>query len=160
MPELDSWNPSLSRRSALTYTASLVALAACGSADGGSDTASRSTPSSAAPSTADESEGAAPSSESPGEAGGTLAVTSVDFDYELESTDLAAGEYEIELTNGGRASHDLRVERDGEDVAMTEVIGPGETATLTVTLEPGDYIFYCSVANHRAMGMEVPVTVT
>jgi plastocyanin len=29
-----------------------------------------------------------------------------------------------------------------------------------VTLEEGEYVFYCSVGNHRNMGMEVTVQVT
>ena len=40
------------------------------------------------------------------------------------------------------------------------LIGPGDSTTLTVDLEPGQYVFYCSVGNHRGMGMEVTVTVT
>ena len=52
------------------------------------------------------------------------------------------------------------VEQDGADVAKSDKIGPGESTTFRVTLEPGTYVFYCSVGNHRAMGMEVTVTVT
>ena len=52
------------------------------------------------------------------------------------------------------------MERDGNDIGGTEMIPPGESTTFTVDLEPGEYVFYCSVGNHRAMGMEVTVTVT
>lgn len=51
------------------------------------------------------------------------------------------------------------VERDGEDVAASDTIGPGESTTLTVTLDEGEYVFYCSIGNHRSMGMEVTVQV-
>jgi plastocyanin len=87
-------------------------------------------------------------------------VTAVDFSFELDEDSFSPGTYEITLTNGGNATHDLVVERDGANVAQSEQIGPGETSTFEVTLEEGDYVFYCSVGNHRAMGMEVPVTVT
>jgi plastocyanin len=108
--------------------------------------------------------------ESSSEAGGTtesepagtqtLEVSSVDFSYELTEDTFAPGTYEITLTNEGDSTHDLVVERDGEDVAASEQIGPGESSTFEVTLEEGDYVFYCSVGNHRSMGMEVPVQVS
>jgi plastocyanin len=90
----------------------------------------------------------------------TIAVTAVDFSFEIDEDSFAAGTYEITLTNDGGATHDLVVERDGADVAGSEQIGPGETATFEVTLEEGEYVFYCSVGNHRSMGMEVVVQVT
>lgn len=141
---------------ALPMALSLGLLSAC---SGGEDATGSATTSAAAPSTS-AAESAPASSEAPEETGGTLTVTGVDFDYELDATDLSAGEYEIEFVNDGGASHDVRVERDGEDVAMSEVIPPGETSSFSVTLEPGEYVFYCSVGNHRGMGMEVTVTVT
>ena len=140
--------------------AALVTLSACGSDDDGGD----SDDTAAASSTSSSSSASETASGVPG-AGSTdtvqtLDVTSVDFDFEMASTDLAAGEYTIELTNDGSATHDLVVERDGEDVAETEDIGPGQSSAVNVTLEPGEYVFYCSIGNHRSMGVEVTVTVT
>ena len=89
----------------------------------------------------------------------TVAVTAVDFSFEIDEDSFSPGTYEITLTNDGGATHDLRVERDGEDVAGSEQIGPGESATFEVTLEEGEYVFYCSVGSHRAQGMEVVVQV-
>ncbi|WP_409332115.1 cupredoxin domain-containing protein [Trujillonella humicola] len=162
-------SPTGSTRTARRLAAALVAVAlgllsACGGDDdGGDDTAAATTEATteatptASETTAGEG-GATGGSEQ--QAGGTLAVTSVDFDYELDSDQLAAGDYTIELTNGGSATHDLVVEQDGAEVARTDTIGPGETDSLDVTLEPGEYVFFCSVGNHRSMGMEVTVTVT
>jgi plastocyanin len=31
---------------------------------------------------------------------------------------------------------------------------------VSVALAPGEYVFYCSVGNHRAMGMELTVQVS
>lgn len=152
--------PRARRLRAGLLAAALVTLAACGSDDGGGSAAG-DTPSparSSASGTATGSAAAPGSSEE--QAGGTLQVTSVDFGYELDSDQLAAGDYTIELTNDGDATHDLVVEQDGADVARTDTIGPGETSSLEVTLEPGEYVFYCSIGNHRGMGMEVTVTVT
>ena len=90
----------------------------------------------------------------------TLTATEVDFSISVDKDTLTAGDYEITVVNDGRASHDLVVERDGNDVAGTDGIAPGESATLTVSLEPGEYVFYCSIGNHRAMGMELTVEVS
>jgi plastocyanin len=128
-------------------------LTACG---GSSDAASSSSSSSS-------SSGGSSSGGSASAAAGqaqTLTVTEEGFDIRLESSDLPAGDYTITVKNEGDATHDLVVEQDGEDVAKSDSIGPGEEATFTVTLEPGKYVFYCSIGNHRAMGMETDVTVS
>ena len=89
-----------------------------------------------------------------------LSVSEADFSIKLESGDLPAGDYTITVKNDGHATHDLVVEQNGSDVAKSDAIGPGDSATFTVTLEPGRYVFYCSIGNHRAMGMETDVTVS
>ncbi|SDC79807.1 Plastocyanin [Geodermatophilus telluris] len=105
-------------------------------------------------------ESAAPTGEAAPAEAQTLTATEGEMFIELSASSLSPGEYTIEVVNEGNATHDLVVERDGADVAATETIAPGASATLTVTLEAGEYVFYCSVANHRAMGMETPVTVS
>ena len=152
---------STTRRSAVLAAAAALLLTGCGGSEDGAEGDAASSPSSSSSASAEapSSSSEAPA-ESPAEDGGTITVTGMDFEYELDGTELAAGDYEIEFVNDGGASHDVRVELDGEDVAMSEVIAPGDTTTFEVTLEPGEYVFYCSVGNHRGMGMEVPVTVT
>jgi plastocyanin len=101
-------------------------------------------------------------SSAPADSGETESITATeaDFTISLDKDTLPAGEYEITVVNNGHATHDLVVEEDGNDVAQTDGIAPGESATLTVTLDAGEYVFYCSVSNHRAMGMELTVQVT
>jgi len=89
-----------------------------------------------------------------------LTATEEDFSISLDQDDLAAGTYAIEVVNDGGATHDLVVEKDGDDIAKSETIGPGKSTTLAVTLEPGEYVFYCSIGNHREMGMEITVSVS
>lgn len=152
-------NRPSARLGATVLVVGLLTLTGCGSSDGdgGSPAAGASeTSTSSAPTS---SAGASPSA--PAESGTTAPTASlVDFGIELSETELAAGEYEIEVTNDGDASHDLVIERDGEDVAAIEALSSGGSETLAVTLEPGEYVFYCSVGNHRSMGMEITVTVT
>jgi plastocyanin len=150
---------STTRRAAVLAAAAALLLTGCGGAEESPEGDAASSPASSSAAEAPSSSAEAPAEE-PAEAGGTITVTGVDFDYELDSTELAAGDYEIEFVNEGTASHNVVVERDGEDVAESEVINGGDTSTVSVTLEPGEYVFYCSVGNHRAMGMEVTVTVT
>jgi plastocyanin len=125
-------------------------LAACGGSSGASSSAATTSSSSAA---AGSSAGAAGQAQ-------TLSVSEADFSIKLDSGDLPAGDYTITVTNDGHATHDLVVEQDGSDVAKSDAIGPGDSATFTVTLQPGQYVFYCSIGNHRAMGMETNVTVS
>jgi plastocyanin len=115
-------------------------------------------PSSAVPSSAVPSS-AAPEAASPPAAARSVTATEGEMYIELSESSFTPGSYTIEVVNEGNATHDLVVERDGADVAATENIAPGASATLTVTLEEGDYVFYCSIGNHRAMGMEIPVAV-
>ena len=118
----------------------------------GSTTAAGTTASSAAPSSSGGTSGSAASYQ--------VTATEGEMFIRLDRTDLAAGEYTITVDNQGDASHDLVVERDGRDVAESARLAPGRSGTVTVTLEPGEYVFYCSIANHRAMGMETTVRVS
>jgi plastocyanin len=134
-------------------------LTGCGTDEPEAD-AGATTSASSAEETTESSSAAGETSESEASETQTIEVSSVDFSFELAEDSFSPGTYEITLTNEGGATHDLVVERDGEDVAASEQIGPGESSTFEVTLEEGDYVFYCSVGNHRSMGMEVPVQVT
>ncbi|RBY98001.1 hypothetical protein DQ237_03655 [Blastococcus sp. TF02-8] len=130
----------------------LTVLTACGGDPGtGADEASVST---ASPSSAAASSSAADASEAE-----QVAVTAVDFAFRLDEDGFRPGTYAFTLTNEGGATHDLVVERDGKDVAASDGIRPGQSTTVTATLEPGEYVLYCSIGNHRAMGMEVTVQV-
>jgi uncharacterized cupredoxin-like copper-binding protein len=123
-------------------------------------------PSSAAPSSTAQQpetptpEGSDAESDAPSAEDGALSASLVDFAVELPEEELAAGSYTIEVTNDGSASHDLVIEdADGSEVAASEVMSPGQSGTLEVDLAAGEYVFYCSVGNHRGMGMEIAVTV-
>ena len=139
------------RSGALALAVALGLLTAC---SGGEESSGSGGTSAAATSPGDS---AAPTSAAEGE---TITATEGEMFIELSEDSISAGTYTIEVTNDGSGTHDFVVERDGNDVAGTDSIGPGSSASLTVDLEPGEYVFYCSVGNHRAMGMEVAVTVT
>jgi plastocyanin len=144
------------RRAAAVLLALGLGLTACGG--GNDDTASESSTSSAAETSSSAAE--SPSSSAPAAEGETVTVTAVDFDFQLSEDSYSAGTYTFEVTNTGAMPHNFAVERDGQRVAGTDILQPGASATVEVTLEAGDYFFYCEVGQHRANGMEVPVTVT
>jgi len=131
----------------------LGGLTACG---GSSSGAAASTTQPAATSTSAE---ASPSSGSASEAE-AITATEKDFSISLDEDSLKAGSYTITVKNDGNATHDLAVEEDGTTKAKSDSIGPGESTTLKVDLDAGKYVFYCSIGNHRAMGMETTVTVS
>ena len=143
---------------------SAVALVACSgdaepssAANAPSSAEAPSSPSSDAPSSAGSSTGGG-SSEAP--SASAVQAIETDFAIELSKTELAAGTTTFEVTNEGRSSHDLVVETaDGTDIGATEIFPPGGSGTLEVELPPGEYVVYCSVGNHRGMGMELEVTV-
>jgi plastocyanin len=157
------------RGAILTLALALGLLSACGNSDANSSssagtTSAGSTSSSAADTSASSSDSgaatSASSSASSAPASSEVTATEADFSITLDSPDLTAGDYTINITNTGRATHDLVVEKGGADVAKSATIAPGQSATLKVTLDPGSYVFYCSIGNHRAMGMETNVTVS
>jgi plastocyanin len=147
---------------ALVLALGLGVLGGCSDDGGGSDTAATSAGSAEAPETTTSSSAPsspATSSSAPAESE-TVSVSAVDFDFQLSEDSYSAGTYTFELSNDGAMPHNFRVERDGQDIGGTDVIQPGETATVEIALEEGEHVFYCGVGQHRANGMEVPVTVS
>jgi plastocyanin len=133
----------------------LGGLTACGGGDSGSS-AARPTPGSSAVSRS------AATSEPPGGSSQTEALTATEtnFKIKLDEDHIKAGSYTITVVNDGEATHNLAVEENGTTKATSDSIGPGEKTTLKVDLDAGQYVFYCSIGNHRAMGMEIAVTVS
>ena len=71
--------------------------------------------------------------------------------YEPNRVAVAAGDVAVTLHNVGIVIHDLRIE--GAPQLMVSAT-PGATATGTWSLKKGRYRIYCSIAGHRAAGME------
>jgi plastocyanin len=93
--------------------------------------------------------------------GGTLEIAADGNDLAYTTGDLEteAGTVTIEFDNPSNIDHDVRIEdSSGNDLGGTEIITESST-TAEVDLEPGTYTYYCSVAGHRAAGMEGTLTV-
>jgi plastocyanin len=88
-------------------------------------------------------------------------VVAREYSFTLSRAQLHAGTALIQLANFGQDPHDLRVQRIGSrHVAGLGIVSPGQRATLTVKLVPGRYSFWCSVGNHRRLGMHTVLVVT
>jgi uncharacterized cupredoxin-like copper-binding protein len=132
-------------RRGLILIAAAVALTGCSS--GSSNPATTAAPSTSAGTTA-----AAP--------GKAMSVTESEFTITLPSKTLPAGTYTFTVTNKGKFAHNLTVDGAGVQDKATPTLAPGSTGDVTVTLQKGSYEFYCSVDNHKGMGMDVTVQVT
>jgi plastocyanin len=148
--------PRLATGAALLALA-LGGLTACG---GGSDNASSSTTQPAATSSSAESSASASSGSGGSAQAEALTATETNFKISLNEDHVKAGSYTITVINNGQATHNLVVEENGTKKATSDTIGPGAKTTLKVDLDAGQYVFYCSIGNHRAMGMEITVPVT
>jgi plastocyanin len=87
-------------------------------------------------------------------------VVAREFSFSLSRVKVHSGTAVIELANFGQDVHDLRVQRIGaRHIAGLGDIAAGGRGDLTVKLAPGRYSFWCSVANHRQLGMHTTLTV-
>ncbi len=87
-------------------------------------------------------------------------VVAKEFFFILSRHSLAAGPAIVELVDFGQDPHDLRLQRvGGGRVYGTPIIQPGAVYDLNVDLQPGTYELWCSIANHRALGMAAKLVV-
>ena len=95
-----------------------------------------------------------------GGGGGALTLTADPggaISWEPGSLSASSGSVTVKLVNESDIPHAVEVEGNGVE-EESETITGSETE-LTVDLEPGEYTYYCPVGDHRAKGMEGPLTV-
>jgi uncharacterized cupredoxin-like copper-binding protein len=84
-----------------------------------------------------------------------LGVSAQEFHLTLSKPAVKAGVLEIELQNDGEDPHDLRVRRvDGSHTFSIPLTQPGKRRTVAIRVRRGRYRLWCSVADHRALGMQ------
>jgi len=87
-------------------------------------------------------------------------VSAQEFSYALSRRTVVAGPAIVELYNLGEDPHDMRMERlGGGKLWKTPLVYPGKYYDLNATLVPGRYRLWCSIANHRQLGMTAVLTV-
>lgn len=80
-----------------------------------------------------------------------LELAASEMRYDPSSIAVEGGDVPVVLRNAGQVIHDLRIE--DKPTFLLEA-PPGQTATTTWRLGKGRYRMYCSLAGHRAAGME------
>ena len=95
---------------------------------------------------------------------GRLLVTSreispTQLQLQLSRPSLRAGSAIVEQYNAGSDPHNLVAERQGTIAFSFNDLDPGGDQRQTLTLARGTYTLYCSLLNHRALGMQATLTV-
>lgn len=145
-----------SRVAIAAVTASALVLTGCG---GGNDAPSVEDDPAPIDAPADNGTDDAPDDTPDDGTATTVTASASEFTFALSQSDFQAGTYTFELMNDGSMEHDLIIEGPGV-AAASSVVAPGESTTLTVDLESGTYVLWCSIGNHRGMGMEVTIDVS
>jgi plastocyanin len=78
--------------------------------------------------------------------------------YDKTSAAVLPGRVTVRFTNDSSIPHNVTIAEGSRNLGETETI-TGDSATTQVELGAGEYDFYCSVAGHRAAGMEGTLTV-
>ncbi len=87
-------------------------------------------------------------------------VVAQEFDFSLSRRTIKAGPATVQLANFGEDAHDLRLKRVGGSKTLAlATVQPGETADLRAKLAAGRYVLWCSIADHRQLGMEAQLLV-
>jgi hypothetical protein len=88
-------------------------------------------------------------------------VTADEFRLALSRVSVRRGPAVIELFNLGEDDHDLAVRRiaPGARTLRVPVVGPGRARDLEARLSPGRYRLWCTLADHRARGMQAILVV-
>ncbi len=83
-----------------------------------------------------------------------------EFTLMLSRTSVPNKRVKIELANFGEDPHDLRLRRfHGTRTFKIGETLPGEQTTKTFRLAPGRYRLWCSIADHRELGMRATLRV-
>ncbi len=87
-------------------------------------------------------------------------VVAQEFDFALSRRTIKAGPATVQLANFGEDAHDLRLKRvAGSKTLAIAIVQPGDSADLRTKLAPGRYVLWCSIADHRKLGMQAQLVV-
>jgi uncharacterized cupredoxin-like copper-binding protein len=89
----------------------------------------------------------------------TVKAVETDFHIALSKSSFKPGKYTFVAVNKGQTTHALMITGPGITMAMTKDLSPGQSAKLTVTFKKGAYDIDCPIPGHKALGMNVNITV-
>ena len=80
-----------------------------------------------------------------------------EFNLVLSKAKVTPGRVILQFLNAGEDPHDLRIARVGDEGAEFGfgIVGPGDYQNLDTRLRKrSSYVLWCSLSDHRALGME------
>jgi plastocyanin len=86
-------------------------------------------------------------------------ISATQLQLQLSRPTLSAGSAIVEQYNAGADPHNLILEKAGQIAFSFETLDPGGDARQTVTLTRGTWTLYCSLLDHRSLGMQATLTV-
>jgi hypothetical protein len=88
-------------------------------------------------------------------------VRAQEFDLLLSSLKVNPGSAVVQYYNDGEDPHDLQIQRVGDaGVAAIPELPPGELGEIGIELRRRSrYLMWCSLSNHRELGMEATLRV-
>jgi plastocyanin len=86
-------------------------------------------------------------------------VSATELQLQLSRPSLAAGSAIVEQYNAGSDPHNLILEKDSQVAFAYSTLDPGGDQKQTIVLQPGTYTLYCSLLDHRSLGMQATLTV-
>jgi uncharacterized cupredoxin-like copper-binding protein len=89
----------------------------------------------------------------------TVRAVETDFHIKLSKTSFTAGKYVFVVQNKGQTTHSLKITGPGLSNATSKNVQPGQSTKLTVTFKKGAYDIFCPIPGHKALGMNMNVTV-
>jgi hypothetical protein len=89
-------------------------------------------------------------------------ITEKEFTITLSRLRIHEGSAIVGVLNAGMDNHDLVIQSNakGSKPIRFSQLTPGSHTSRTLKLAPGRYTLWCSIANHRQLGMVAPLTVT
>jgi plastocyanin len=84
-----------------------------------------------------------------------------EFSFALSRLSISSGPAIVQLVNYGEDEHDLALRRSARGARTFRLgkVAPRRSADLEVRLAPGRYTLWCSLADHRARGMQATLLV-
>jgi hypothetical protein len=86
-------------------------------------------------------------------------ISPTQLQLQLSRPSLSAGSAIVEQYNAGSDPHNLILEKGGQVAFAYPTLDPGADQRQTVTLTRGTWTLYCSLLNHRDLGMQATLTV-
>jgi plastocyanin len=86
-------------------------------------------------------------------------ISPTQLQLQLSRPSLSSGTAIVEQYNAGSDPHNLILEQAGMVAFSFGTLDPGGDARQTVTLKRGTYTLYCSLLDHRGLGMQATLTV-